>query len=135
MDPSPSNAPTDRRRSLGAAGEDLATAALVAAGWDVLARNWRSPDPLVRGELDIVAIDVEDRALVFVEVKTRRSASAYGGPLAAVTHAKQAKLHQLGVSFLRETNTRARTIRFDVIGIVVDEAGRAADVQHVRAAF
>lgn len=131
----PTSASTDRRRSLGAAGEDLAAAALVAAGWEIVSRNWRSPDSLVRGELDIVAIDVEDRALVFVEVKTRRSATAYGGPLAAVTRTKQAKLHQLGVSFLRETNTRARTIRFDVIGIVVDATGCATDVQHVRAAF
>lgn len=131
----PTSPPTDRRRSLGAAGEDLAAAALVAAGWEVVARNWRSPDPLVRGELDIVAIDVEDRALVFVEVKTRRSASAYGGPLAAVTRTKQAKLHQLGVSFLRETNSRARTIRFDVVGIVMGAAGDIVDLQHVRAAF
>ena len=126
--------PSNRRQTLGRLGEDLVTKRLVNAGWEILARNWRSPDPLVRGELDVVAVDPGDRALVFVEVKTRRSATAFGGPLAAVTHTKQAKLRQLGVSFLRETGTRARLVRFDVIGVVVESGSAAPSIEHVRGA-
>ena len=56
------------RHALGAWGEDLAVAHLEAAGYDVLARNWRCRE----GELDIVARGGD--ALVFVEVKTRSCA-------------------------------------------------------------
>ena len=56
------------RQALGAWGEDLAVAHLEAAGYDVLARNWRCRE----GELDIVARGGD--ALVFVEVKTAQLA-------------------------------------------------------------
>ena len=53
--------------ALGRYGEDAAVRHLVAAGYDVLARNWRC----AAGEIDIVARD--GRSLVICEVKTRSS--------------------------------------------------------------
>src|SRR5262249_53847099 len=68
---------TDSRRQLGAAGETAACAHLERRGYRILARNARAD----RVELDIVA----ERAgvLVFVEVKTRRTADC-GGAVEAV---------------------------------------------------
>ncbi|MDX1510854.1 MAG: YraN family protein [Nitriliruptorales bacterium] len=122
------------RQDLGRLGEELAAEHLLDAGWEIVARNWRSPDPLIRGELDLVGMDPDDRALVFVEVKTRRSATAFGGPLAAVTRTKQLKLRQLGISFLRESGINAPSIRFDVIGIVVAPAPSEPAIEHIRGA-
>ena len=64
--------------ALGAYGERVAAAHLVAAGMTVLERNWRCP----LGEIDIVARDGD--VLVVCEVKTR-SSTALGHPLEAVT--------------------------------------------------
>ena len=68
----------DRRRALGAAGEDVAAAWYRAAGYEVLARNWRCRE----GELDLVVAG--SGVVVFCEVKTRRG-DAFGLPSEAVT--------------------------------------------------
>ena len=60
----------DPRRALGRLGERLAAAHLQRLGFAILARNVRTR----HGEIDLIAFDGE--ALVFVEVKTRRSAGA-----------------------------------------------------------
>ena len=65
-------------KAVGAYGERLAARYLLEAGMQVLDRNWRCD----QGEVDIVAMD--DRCLVVVEVKTRRSL-AFGPPVEAVT--------------------------------------------------
>lgn len=104
----------DGRRVLGAAGEERAASWYERHGYTVLARNWRCRD----GELDLVV--AERRAVVFVEVKTRRSAR-FGHPLEAVTPAKQARMRRLALAYLRETGTRARSLRFDVVAILGEE--------------
>ena len=55
----------DRRRFVGALGEDLAGRHLQARGFELLDTNFRTR----HGELDLVAAD--DRCLVFCEVKAR----------------------------------------------------------------
>lgn len=57
----------DVRRALGIRGEELALAHLCALGFQLVARNHRSRF----GEIDLIVCD--GRALVFVEVKTRRT--------------------------------------------------------------
>ena len=74
--------------ALGAYGERVAAAHLVAAGMTVLDRNWRCPI----GEIDIVARDGD--VLVVCEVKTRRG-DGFGHPLEAVTARKAARLRRL----------------------------------------
>ncbi len=77
---------------LGARGEELAAAALAAAGMLVIDRNWRCG----QGEIDIVAVDGDET--VFVEVKTRASV-AYGHPLEAITAQKLARLRRLAAAW------------------------------------
>ncbi len=127
---------TAARRQLGRAGEDEVARRLERDGWSIVARNARPAG--VRGELDLVALDGD--ALVFVEVKARRAGSALGPetPAMAVGPRKRAKLRGLAAAWLRERAydvPRHRDLRFDVVGLRVDAAGRVIEYEHLRGAF
>ena len=124
------------RQRLGRAAEALVADALERRGMRIVARNERTS--AVRGEIDLIALD--GRALVFVEVKCRRDGTVGGPetPAAAVGHRKRAKLRGLAAAWLRERGydvPRHRDLRFDVVGLRLDAAGRVTDYQHIRAAF
>ena len=112
---------TQRRRALGASGEDLAAAWYEARGYQLLDRNWRCRE----GELDLVL--QRGRELVFCEVKTRTSA-AFGVPAEAVTPTKQRRLRVLATRYLATTRRSGR-IRFDVAAVL---GGR---IEVIEAAF
>ena len=101
---------TQRRRLLGASGEEAVASWYVARGYEVVVRNWRCRD----GELDLVVRD--GRTFVFCEVKTR-SSDAFGAPVEAVTRAKQARVRRLAARWLSEAPVRPREIRFDVASV------------------
>src|SRR5688500_13979979 len=127
---------TVARQTLGRLAEDLVADRLTRAGWRIVCRNSRPPD--VRGEIDLVAVDGD--ALVFVEVKARRQGSMTGpeAPALAVGRRKQAKLRALASAWLRDRGydvPRHRVLRFDVVGLRLDAAGRVTEYQHLRAAF
>jgi putative endonuclease len=116
------------RDALGRYGEDLAAQHLVAAGLEVVDRNWRCP----RGELDLVARE-PDGTVVFVEVKTR-STAAFGEPAEAVSWAKARRLRTLACLWLHAHPSGGVTLRFDVVS-VVRSRGAAPQVRHLRGAF
>jgi len=124
---------TRTRQRLGSRAEDLVAARLAAAGWRVLERNARSR----HGELDIVALD--DRTLVFVEVKAGREGSAYGPerPVLAVGPRKQSRIRRLAAAWMAERRDLPRytAIRCDVVGVTFDRAGRVIEVEHITGAF
>jgi putative endonuclease len=97
-------------RARGQWGEDLAVRHYLRSGYEVLDRNWRSPT----GELDLVLFD--GATYVFSEVKARRTAD-FGPASAAVTVAKQRRIRQLAVEWLRARDVHAHSIRFDVVAI------------------
>ena len=101
-------------RARGQWGEDLAAAHYRRLGYDVIDRNWRSPT----GELDLVLLD--GSTYVFSEVKARRTAD-FGPASAAVTVAKQRRIRQLAVEWLRAHEVNAHSIRFDVVAITGTE--------------
>ena len=70
---------------LGRQGEEAAAVFLKEAGYEILARNFRTP----RGEIDIVA--GTGQTVAFIEVKTRRT-RRFGRPAAAVDYRKQQKI-------------------------------------------
>lgn len=106
------NSPTPdlSNRARGQWGEDRAAAHYRRLGYDVIDRNWRSPT----GELDLVVFD--GSTYVFSEVKARRTAD-FGPASAAVTVAKQRRIRQLAVEWLRANDVHASCIRFDVVAI------------------
>ena len=106
---------TAAARSLGVRGEEAAAAWYAAAGYTVLARNWRCRD----GEIDVIVR--RGSTVVFCEVKTRSSA-AFGVPAEAVTFTKQARLRRLAARWLREVRPRPAPseLRFDVAAVMGD---------------
>ncbi len=102
---------TAARQKLGAHGERRAARRYEAAGYRVVARNWRCND----GELDLVLR--RDDVLVFAEVKTR-SSDRFGVPAEAVTPAKQRRIRKLAQRFCTDTGERARRLRFDVVSVL-----------------
>jgi putative endonuclease len=120
---------TGARQRLGRLGERLAAEHLERLGYRIVVRNHRTR----LGEIDLIACD-GDR-LVFVEVKARRSGP--GRPLEKVDWRKQGKVRAMAVAWLSETDDRPHphVVRFDAIGVVVDDAGKLVELEHLEAAF
>jgi putative endonuclease len=121
----------DIRHRLGATGERLAAEHLERRGYSVLERNFRTR----WGELDIVAFD--GHTLAFCEVKSRRAGGSRGGPFEAVGPGKQLRVRRMAGSWLAERRERPRApvLRFDVIGVTFDAAGRLISLEHLEGAF
>jgi putative endonuclease len=105
-----STTPDLSNRARGQWGEELAAAHYRRLGHELIDRNWRT----TTGELDLVLRD--GATYVFSEVKARRTAD-FGPASAAVTIAKQRRIRQLAVEWLRAHDVTARSIRFDVVAI------------------
>lgn len=117
----------DRRKIVtGKTGEGIASGFLTQNGYQILDVNYRCPI----GEIDIVAR--EKGELVFVEVKTRKS-SALGYPEQAVGTAKQKKMSQLALWYLRDKKVGDAPVRFDVVAILMLPSGN--DIRLIRNAF
>lgn len=111
-------------QTIGDFGEQFAADHLSAQGVQIVERNWRCR----LGEIDIIGLDVD--ALVFYEVKTRRSAR-YGTPAEAVTPAKAARLRRLAARWLSEHPHSACQIRIDVIALTMSGQG-GTQIEHLR---
>lgn len=100
-----------RSSVLGQYGELLVAQWLQQQNWSILARGWSSR----WGELDVVAIGKGDRAVAFVEVKTRSSGNWDADGLLAITPSKQIKLWKTAQLFLAQHPDLAESpCRFDV---------------------
>ncbi len=128
----------DRRRTTGRRGEQLAATHLQRRGYAVIARNARTR----HGEIDLIVCDA--RALVFVEVKTRRIAARQRAarpdqlPLAGLGARQRVRLRRLAAAWLCDDARpaiAARTIRFDAIGVVLDAHGRLRRLEHIENAW
>ncbi len=114
---------------LGDKGERYAARYLKKRGFQIIDRNHRNQF----GEIDLIAIDGSQ--VVFVEVKTRKS-TRFGAPVEAVNAAKQRKLTQLAMAYLKKNQLLSRSARFDIVGIVwPEDAKKPTDVHHYRNAF
>lgn len=114
--------------SLGARGERSAERYLLKRGCTVVHRGYRDDF----GEIDLVAID--DRTVVFVEVKTRTSDYA-GNPMDAVDENKQEKICRTALSYLKRYHLTECRVRFDVVSIVWPTTRQSPQIEHIRNAF
>lgn len=113
--------------TLGKAGEELAAKYLIAAGYRIVARNWRC----AQGEIDVIA--EHNGEIVFVEVKTR-SGLAFGHPFEAITVAKLARLRRLARVWCTQAGGRFPRIRIDAIAVIAPR-GRDALLEHLERVF
>ena len=124
---------TVARRRTGQIAEDLVATQLATEDWEIVERNARTR----YGELDIVALD--GRVLVFVEVKGARADTSFGPerPILSINFTKQRKVRRLGTAWMAERRDFPPfdDIRFDAVGVTLDRADCAVEVEHVKGAF
>ena len=107
---------------IGQEGEQKALRYLGQLGYKLLACNFK----VKGGEIDLIMRD--KKTLVFVEVKTRAS-RAFGGPLAAITPAKQKRLSVAAHIFVQTNRPKFDSIRFDAVAVL------AGEITHLKNAF
>ena len=114
---------------IGIWGEKEAEEVLKAGGYKILGRRVRIGD---RDEIDLVARDGD--VLVFVEVKTRRSAD-FGRPASAVDRDKRHTMSRAAVRYLKQTGCPKVNFRFDVVEVIGSADGAKPVVNHIENAF
>ncbi len=115
------------RNSLGRRGERAAERLLKRKGYLIVGRNVRNPF----GELDLIAVD--NRTVVFVEVKSRRN--DLENPAEAVTDEKQRRLTRASLAFLKRNHLLEHSARFDVVAVVWPKDHRRPKLRHYVNAF
>ncbi|MDR1493097.1 MAG: YraN family protein [Planctomycetaceae bacterium] len=114
---------------LGKDGENRVVQFLKNEGYKIIDRNVR----FSIGEIDIIA--KIQKTLIFVEVKTRRTA-AYAHPVEAVNAKKRQKIRQMGFRYFHTKKYKHRgfTIRFDVVTLIWRENEEPV-IEHFTDAF
>ena len=105
----------DPRQARGAVAERDAAQLLVAAGYEIVERNFRCK----AGELDIVARDGD--VLVFVEVRSR-SDGDHGDAVEMIRRTKQRRVVRVARYYLAAAAPAFERCRFDVVAITAGEA-------------
>ena len=113
--------------ALGRNGEDRAARHLEAHGYEIVERNYHCRC----GEIDIIAREAGD--LVFVEVKTRRSATASAAS-EAVDVRKRTKIVKAAWSYLSARGIGEIGCRFDVAEVYFIN-GKPVTVEVIKGAF
>ena len=118
------------RQQLGERGEAIAAEHLVARGWRIVDRRFRSG----HRDIDLVVQRKADdsRLIAFVEVKTRAT-PGFGGPLGAVHWRKQREMAHAARDWMSRHRLPNDTFRFDVIGVVYGNG--PPEIIHVENAF
>ena len=116
------------RTLLGRWGEKYCLRFLKRKGLKKLTRNFSCKT----GEIDLIMVDA-DRAIVFVEVRTRAD-ETFGPAESSITHSKKARLLRTAQYFLATNNIENRPFRFDVVTIVLNRTGRPL-IRHYENAF
>ena len=104
----------NRRKKLGAWGEDLACQYLRENGVNVIEKNVYTP----YGEIDVVG--EINQSIIFIEVKTRKT-SSYGYPEVSINRKKAEHMVNSAMSYMQNRNSPSLPWRIDVIAILVDE--------------
>ena len=115
------------RRQLGADGEKTAVEYLKKQSYRILTRNFSSG----LGEIDIIC--EREKTILFVEVKTRRTAS-FGSPLEAVNKRKQHQMAKTALCYIKANSLFNHSFRFDVIAIT-GLPDRNPELLHIENAF
>ena len=112
-------------RSFGNQGEQFVVAYLQEQGFVIKAQNYRK----FFGEVDIIACKTQ--LYVFVEVKTRKSASIAMGQLISIP--KQQKIIKTAQTYIAEQKLHGCVHRFDVA--LVQPSGSTFSVEYIENAF
>lgn len=116
------NRPESGSAVIGQRGEKEAEKLLKKKGYVILARNWRKG----RDEIDIICLD--KKAVVFVEVRTRKKGALVSG-YDSIDQRKRAALKRVCRAYFAKMKPKPITLRFDVVEIEHEE-GEIEDCRH-----
>jgi putative endonuclease len=111
------------RQSLGVWGEGIAANYLHDLGYDVIARNLRTP----YGEIDLIVH--RGNLILFIEVKTR-SSSTLGPPEVSITPRKRAHILASAQYYIQNQPDQNNDWRIDVIAIQCQECNATPLITH-----
>jgi len=111
---------------LGKDGEEAALRFLENKNFRIIKQGFR----FYKGEIDIIAYD--QKTLVFLEVKSRRS-HKFGFPEEALTPAKQKQLRKVALGYCTLHKIQDVECRFDVLSLTYNDKGYS--VSHIKNAF
>lgn len=115
-------------RKLGRWGEKQSERFLKKKGFRFITRNFRCKP----GEVDLIMSDATG-ALVFIEVKTRRSESKVKAQ-DSIDKGKRRRIAAAAKYFVRQYEVKDRPWRFDVMAVVLPKEG-PVEIRHYRNAF
>lgn len=112
--------------NIGLIGEDAAVRYLLSHHFTLVTRNFKAR----YGEIDIIARERD--TIVFVEVKTRSSAS-FGSPEESVTPKKMQEVVKTAQYYLHTHPHEALNVRIDVIAVLLDPKNLLVSLlRHIR---
>lgn len=109
----------------GRKGEDLAVQFLKKNGFKIIERNFR----IRGGEIDIIALDKD--ALVFIEVKTRKS-DEFGTPLESITPWKMKSLIKAAEFYKYTHGNLPDLMRIDAVSIMLNADNSISSINLVK---
>lgn len=119
---------TTKYQQFGEKSESVAVDFLKKQGYRIIELNYRTK----LGEIDIIA--KQEKTLVFIEVKARKS-SRFGRPELAVTPKKQRKISMVALYYLKSTKQGNAKARFDVVAINSAKAKESPNIKIIKNAF
>jgi putative endonuclease len=121
--------PAGSRKSLGRLGEQLAAEHFERLGWRIVERNYQTR----LGELDLVAVDAY--TLVFAEIKTCRLGR--GQPWDNLHGRKRTQVRRIAGLWFSERRGAPffERIRFDAIGVLIDDDDGLVRLDHLEDAY
>ena len=122
---------------IGRFGEKVAAKFLKRKELKIVAQNLH----VSHNEIDIIAKDIKNRTIIFVEVKSRSVDeglySSYGTPASAVTRSKQKRTIEAARGYISESkNLLDYSVRFDVIEVYINKNNfEIIKINHIENAF
>jgi putative endonuclease len=125
-----------KTKDIGTLGENIAARFLKKSNYKIVSRNLH----VSHNEIDIIALNKKEKALVFVEVKARSVDndlySSFGTPASFVTKSKQARTIEAAKGYLANHNYDDMQIRFDVIEVYLKkDTLKLLSINHIENAF
>lgn len=121
-------------KTKGDIGEEVAAKYLDKKGYKILEFHFQNPKGRRLGEIDIVA--EKDKALVFVEVKTRIGNRYLETlPEENITPDKLYKLSKIAQFYIRSKNLWNRNYHFDAVSVWLSDNEKCAKIKHIENIF
>ena len=102
-------------KKFGKEGEDLAVEMLINKGYQIIERNYYFEN---KGEIDIVAKDMDTGFLVFIEVKSKKNLE-FGEPEYSITSNKICQIKKMAELYLYDKDISEIDCRFDVVTVLL----------------